>query len=473
MTGSVSNETAVFVDGSIFRHVVVMASTSAVGLMTLFVVDLMDMFFLSLLGELELAAAVGYAGTILFFTTSIAIAIAITSGALVSRSLGGQDKSRASQYASNVICFGVLLSILISGFIWFTIPQLLDQLGAEGRSHELASEYLRIIVPSMVLLGIAMAATGILRAAGDARRAMYATVIGGVVNAVLDPILIFGLELGIRGAAIASVAARATVMLVALYGVVRVHQLLSRLSIVSFFRDLSGILHIAGPAMLTNVATPIGNAYVLATMAKFGDGAVAGMSIIGRVIPVAFGLIFALSGAVGPIIGQNFGAARIDRVRQTLWEGLRFSTFVVVGVSLLLFALQNPLVYAFSASDDAAKLIRFFCSWIAISFLFNGALFIANAAFNNLGFAHYASVFNLAKATLGTIPFVYLGALIGGAPGVLAGQAVGATLIGIAAIYTGFRVINRCDSPEGPKKGPGRKLFNPRIPQWPQSDMKG
>ncbi len=92
------------------RHVTVMASTASLGLMTLFVVDLADMYFLSLLGEAELAAAIGYAGTILFFTTSVCIGIAIAAGALVSKSLDEQNIIRAKQYGTNISIFGVVFA---------------------------------------------------------------------------------------------------------------------------------------------------------------------------------------------------------------------------------------------------------------------------------------------------------------------------------------------------------------------------
>ena len=84
-----------FVNGNIFRHIIVMSSTNAIGLTALFLVDLADLYFISLLGETELAAAVGYAGTIAFFTTSISIGLSIAMTALVSKAIGEQNKDKA------------------------------------------------------------------------------------------------------------------------------------------------------------------------------------------------------------------------------------------------------------------------------------------------------------------------------------------------------------------------------------------
>ena len=100
------SEQAKFLTGSTMRHVVVMSSTASVGLMAVFLVDFIDMVFISMLGKAELAAAVGYAGSILFFTTSVSVGLAIAAGALVSRALGAGDEARARILATHVMAFG-------------------------------------------------------------------------------------------------------------------------------------------------------------------------------------------------------------------------------------------------------------------------------------------------------------------------------------------------------------------------------
>ena len=130
--------------------------------------------------------------------------------------------------AINVLVYGSVVAFIISAVLWFWVPDLLGILGAEGRSLDLSIQYLQIIVPSMFMMTLAMASSGILRATGDPRRAMMATVWGGLVNAALDPFLIFTLEMGIQGAAWASVLGRTVVMLYALNGSIRIHDLVGR-----------------------------------------------------------------------------------------------------------------------------------------------------------------------------------------------------------------------------------------------------
>jgi Na+-driven multidrug efflux pump len=178
-------------------------------------------------------------------------------------------------------------------------------------------------------------------------------------------------------------------------------------------------------------------------IASFGDGYVAGWAVVGRLLPVAFGMIFAISGAVGPIIGQNFGAMLYDRVRLTNKRALQFTASYVIVVSIVIYFLQSYIVTIFNAQGDAAEMIMFYCTWLCVIFVFNGVIFIANGTFNNLGYPSTSTMMNIGKATLGTIPFVYFGGQWFGALGVVAGQAIGSVLFGFIAWFWAQRILNK------------------------------
>jgi putative MATE family efflux protein len=446
---------AKFVTGSLFRHVTVMSLTSSVGLMAIFAVDFVDMIFISMLGKAELAAAVGYAGAILFFTSSFNIGVAIAAGALVARALGAGDREDAREQASNALVAGVVFSGVFALCVWLLLDELVTLIGAKGDTHDLAVQYLSIIVPSLPLLLLGMAGGAVLRAHGDARRAMTATIVAGIVNAVLDPILIFGLDLELTGAALASAASRVAMAFFALAPIVRYHGGLSLPHPLALLKDLPPIAAIACPTILTQLATPVGQAWVTRSMAEFGEEAVAGMAVVARMTPLAFATIFALSGAVGPIVGQNYGAGQYDRVRGTLREALLFTALVVGLAALALFVLRTPIARLFDAGGLALTLIYLFCGPLALAFFFNGVLFVANAFFNNLGRPFYSTWMNWGRHTLGTIPFVWAGGALFGAPGVLIGQAAGGVVFGLAAILLVRLVIRDVERLHEAPKGPG------------------
>ncbi|WP_370980037.1 MATE family efflux transporter [Agaribacterium sp. ZY112] len=434
------------------RHISVMTLASTMGLLSLFLVDLIDMYWLSLLGEIELAAAIGYAGSILFFTLSLCIGLSIGVGATISQSIGVGDKVATRRLVGNVFLAIMMITTPIMIAVVLSLPILLSALGAEGRAHELALSYSSVVLPSMPLMAGAMAASGVIRALGNAKEAMYLTLLGGLVNAVLDPILIFALDWGIEGAAWATVLCRVAMLAYGYYLVVHKHELFAWPCRASLKRDFRHFSEVALPAALTNLSTPIGVAYVTATMAAFGDSAVAGNAIVSKIQPLAFAGLFALSGSVGPIVGQNLGALQFDRIKETLKQSVAFVLVYCLVACALLFALSTPLIWAFNVSGEASELIRWFCWGLSTMFVFNGLTFCTNAIFNNIKLAHWATAMNFAKATLFTMPFVYVGASMAGPVGILIGLWVGSAMIGLLGLWVAWYQVKHLPERTAAKK---------------------
>lgn len=446
MSAPSGNLQARFVTGSLMRHVTVMAGTGAIGLVAIFAVDLINLFYISMLGEKAIAAAVGFAGVVGFFHMSICIGLMIGITASVSRLIGAGRTADARRMATHSIVLMVLSTGAMALITVALLEPILRTLGAEGEVARLAQRYLTITMPSVPLMGIGMATSALLRSVGDARRSMMVTLGAGMVTAVLDPLFIFVFGLGLDGAAIVAVISRLVLVSVGLTAAIRVHHLLGRWEQPKLLQDLRALTQVAAPAVLTNLATPVGAAFVTHSVAQFGASAVAGQATIDRVTPVAFGLIYSLSGAVGPIFSQNLGAKQYDRVHETLRASLWFMLISVAGAWLLMALLQTPLVRAFSLDGVAAEMMHAFCSWLAASFFFAGALFVANAAFNNLGRPLWSTGFNWARATLGTIPFAWWGAQYGPVQ-VLAGQAVGFVIFGALSLWAAFHLTARLGKP--------------------------
>ena len=442
MTSKSALDSARFVQGSTLRHVVVMAGTGAIGLMAVFAVDLANLFYVSLLGDSAVAAAVGFAGTINFFHTAISIGMTIGVSATVARLLGAGQRARARQVASASLVLMTLITIALSGATLLWLDSLLGVLGARGATKTLAVHFLLITAPTYACLAIGMCTAALMRSVGAAHRAMAVTLSAAVVAAVLDPILIFGFHLGLTGAAISNDVARVVLALVGLHGAIRVEDLIGRIHPARLWTNGRPVLKIALPAVLTNLATPVASAYVTHAMARFGAAAVAGQATIDRITPVAFALIYALSGAVGPIIAQNLGAGRADRIREAIRSSLAFVVLTVAIAWLVLALVQGELIRAFAAHGDTATIIAAFCSWLVASYVFVGCLFVANAAFNNLDRPLLSTLFNWGRATLGTIPFVALG-VRHGPVGVMVGQAVGNAIFGSMAMLVAYVVVMR------------------------------
>lgn len=431
-----------FVTGSTLRHVAVMAGTGAVGLVAVFAVDLLNLLYISLLGQQPVAAAVGFAGTVGFFQVSVSIGLTIGLGAAVSTQIGAGRLNEARRVATSGLIVVVLATALVAGVTVAALGPILDLLAAQGETRALAARFLTITAVSVPLLAAGMCFAALLRSVGDAQGAMNVTLFAAFATAAIDPLLIFGLHLGLTGAAISTVLSRAMLALVGWHGAVRRHVMLGPFEPAAFAADARTVLAVSGPAVLSNLATPVGAAYVTRSMALFGPAAVAGQATIDRITPVAFGLVYALTGAVGPIVAQNLGAGRFDRVRSALRDSMLFAVLAVMAAWFLLWLSQDWLIAIFSAHGATAEIVHLFCTWTAGSFVFVGTLYVSNAAFNNLRRPLLSTAFNWSRATLGTIPFVTLGVPYGPA-GVMLGQAIGSVLFGAAAAAMAFRVAAR------------------------------
>lgn len=433
-----------FVDGSILRHVVTMAGTGAIGLMAIFAVDLLNFFYISHLNDATLTGAIAFATSLGFVQSAVALGMSIGLGAFTGRLIGAGQHGRARQLASAFLIVILAVTCLLGALTAVFARPLLSLLGAKGEALSHAAGFVHIVSPALPLISLGMALSSLLRAVGDARRSMRVTLTGAFFTAIADPILIFGLHLGLEGAAVSTVLSR---IVISTSGFLNLqgHAMLERPQFRLIVPAFSQIGAIALPAIGTNLATPIGALFVTREMARFGLDAVSGQAVIDRLIPVAFAFVFALTGSVGPIMAQNLGAQRIERVRETFLCALKL-TSLCVGLTWLAFALgQNIILSIFHIQGAGIGLVRLFCHWIVASYLFVGLLFVSNTAFNNLGCPLYSTGFNWGRATLGTIPFVMIGAHFG-PKGVMIGQALGVTITGGLAMIAALSVIRTLKS---------------------------
>lgn len=432
---------AKFTQGNILRHVVVMSLTSSVGLMAIFLVDLINVVYISWLGDAVLTAAMGYAATILFFSSAVGIGLGIGIAAQVSRALGAGASDLARQRTSEGLVISLIVGVLVSVISFPLLPMLASLLGAEGRVAEETLHYMQLITLAQPMMMIGMTGSAILRARGEARASMMVTVWGAIVLAILDPLFVLWMDWELTGAAIAGWGSRATIMIMSLWPIWRRFGGFVRVSPKAMIRALRPLGVVAVPAVLAQLATPVGQALVTRMIADHGEEAVAGMAIIGRLTPVAFALVLALAGALGPIVGQNMGAGRFDRVKRAFWDSVLFSGVVILAVSGILYLLRPLIVEMFHAEGLTKDLIYLFCGPLSLLFFFNALIFAANAVCNNLGAAFTSAMINWGRNTLGTWPFALWGMHMWGAAGVLIGQALGGIVFGLLGLILALRVI--------------------------------
>ena len=445
MTDTKTPRQARFLTGSIMRHVVVMTSAGMIGLTFMFLVDAITLFWVSKLDQEALIAAMGFAWTIQYFTISVGVAFMIAASALVARSMGQEnwDIARRQATASMVITVGVLCVGV--AFLLFYRRDILMMVGAEGAVLDHASNFLLISVPTLPVMAIGMIGSAILRAEGDALRSMAGTMSAGFAALIFDPLFIFGFDMGIEGAALGISVSRILSAMLTMFFVIKVKDLMAWFSWADVKQFAKPFLIIAVPTVLTQMSSPVGNLIATRAISEFGDSAVAGWAVLGRILVVAFGGVYALSGAIGGIVGQNFGAHKFDRVRDTYRDSLIFSTVYVLVAWALMAALTPMIISIYSLSHGAAEVVQAFTYVAAAAFAFVGALYVSNACFNNLGRPLYSTGFNWIKDGIFMYPLCIWGGMYMGATGVIYGQALAGVFGGLFAALFGWRFISQVE----------------------------
>lgn len=438
-----------FLTGSTMGHVVRMTLSGALGVTFMFLVDAANLFWVSLLGVERLLAALGFAWTIQFFSVSFGMGMMIAVTATVSRLIGrgARDEARRQTTVCAIAAFS--MQVIVAATVLIFRRDFLALAGAEGQTLEDAARYLLISVPSLPFMALGMVGSAVLRAEGDAWRAMSVTTTSGITSMIVDPILIFWLGLGLDGAAMAVVLARVMSGALSIWYVTGVHDMVGRITLPDFRRLFVPFILIAAPAVLTQLSTPFGNYVMTAVIAQHGDSAVAGWAVISRLTVLAFGGLFALSAAIGGIFGQNYGALLFDRVSRTYRDALVFCIIYVAVAWALLAAFHGFTIRVFGLGGEGAEAVTAFMLIGAGAWMLNGALYVANSAFNSLGRPLWSTAFNWLKD--GVLVGLLAAWLSGfwGVSGAIYGHALAGVVGGALAMFACWLFIRGLAAREG------------------------
>ncbi|WP_409976778.1 MATE family efflux transporter [Alishewanella sp. BS5-314] len=418
------------------------------GMLTMMSFNLVDTFFISLLGTAQLAA-ISFTFPVTFLLISLAIGLSIGTSAVIAKALGAGLADTAKEDSLAALWLGAALVSVLALIIAFYLEPLFSLLGATDTTLPFIREYMLIWLAGSVLLVTPMIGNAILRAAGETKIPSLVMAIGGLVNAVLDPILIFGLgpvpAMGMQGAALATVFSWLTGFIFIIYWLAVKRGLLDR-----FYLPLSlalpiwrRILHIGMPAAVANMLTPIAMAILTVIIASYGPEAVAALGVGMRLESIACLLVLALSMTLPPVVGQNFGAGLLGRVQQAYFTACHFVLKWQAGVFLLLALLAYPIAALFTQDQQVATYIRYFIWSLPLSYGMQGVIILTNSSFNALHLPAKAMILSLVRFFVCYIPLAWLGAKIAGVPGLFIGAMVGNLLTASLAYYWFKQVIQR------------------------------
>ncbi|MCK5246629.1 MATE family efflux transporter, partial [Candidatus Bipolaricaulota bacterium] len=319
-----------------------MSAPAMVGLMVQAMYNLTDTIFVGRgVGSLAIA---GIAISFPIQITVIALAqlFGIGFSSIVSRRLGAGDREEAKHALGNLFTLVIFFSAVIAVCGSLFLPSLLRLFGATEGILPYAADYSRTILLGTPFFMFAMATTAIVRAEGNARVAMWTMIISGLLNIVLDPLFIYGFDMGIQGAALATVLAQATTVAYLIYyffggrSSLRIQSHHYRLSVSIVWEALR-----VGMGSALRSAAGVFTVIILnKSLAIYGgDIAIATFGVVNRMIMFLFLPMFGIVQGMMPIVGYNYGADRPDRVRQVVRLSIIVTTAMSIGTSILMLAI--------------------------------------------------------------------------------------------------------------------------------------
>jgi putative MATE family efflux protein len=330
--------------------------------------NIVNAFWVAGLGA-DALAAVGFFFPFFFMMVAIATGIGMGGGSAISRRIGANDRRGAENVASHTLLLTVCISALVSVLTMVLARPMFVLLGS-GDVTDLSLEYAYPLFASVVLLFFSNVANAMLRAEGDAKRAMRAMLLGTVLNIFLDPLFIYGLGMGVFGASVATVISIGISSLPLFYWLllrkdtyIRVRSIEVRLGI------LWEILRVGIPSTFQQMSMAV-NMFVLVLFASMAGGTdgVAVLSTGWRVATLATMPLMGISTAVMSVAGAAFGARSMEKLKASFFYAVRFSFLLELGIAIATFALARPIAFAFMHSgssvelrDDLANFLRIVC----------------------------------------------------------------------------------------------------------------
>jgi len=434
--------------GNITQKLIQLSLPMMLGIISMVAFNLIDTFYVGQLGKTELAA-LSFTFPVIMVIFSFIQGLGIGATALISKSIGKKDRNKAARETTD----SIVLTMLITGFFviigFLTLKPTFRLLGADANTMFLIEDYMSIWYFALFFVSVPFVGNSAIRATGDAKTPAFIMLFAVFINAVLDPILIFGYlgvpALGLKGAAIATAISRGLTMVLSFY------ILIKREKLITFVIPAKGvitacwksILYIAVPSGLARLVVPITTGIMTGLLASYGDFAVAAFGVGSRVEFLASSILFAVSASIGPFAGQNFGSGHLDRAREAVGVCIKFALLWGLFAWLVLVLFAEPIASIFNDNADVIETVKWYLYIIPAGFGLQGILSIINTNLNTLGKPLHASMIIVIQMLGIGLPIIFLGKYLADIKGVFVALALTYVIGGILAMIVNRKTMNK------------------------------
>ncbi len=390
--------------GPVARALTRLTAPMMLGVSSSIVVQMLELGFIGQLSTTHVAAA-SFTFPLVMILSSIGLGISIGTSSVIARSVGTRQyrRDRSSQRSlessdsdddvprlgTHSLILVVAVMSAITAVLWLLIDPIFLALGAQPETLPLIHSYLDIYLPGSILFTVSMICGSIMRANGSAAIPGLVMTLGSGLNLLLDPFLIFGLfglpAMELAGAATAMTISRAITLFITIWFIYRGSMVVTHDIFRGWLESAKRILSVGIPAVATNLIGPITAGYMTFLLAGYGEVAVAGFGVANRIESVAVMLLFALSGSIGPFVGQNWGAHRADRVRAGVTASYLFSLAWGALIAVPLFFFGDSIASMIDANIEVVAIAALYLTLVPVSYGLWGVLMMSSASFNALG----------------------------------------------------------------------------------------
>ena len=376
--------------GSITRTIIAMAAPVAFGMLFQTLYLLVDLYFVAALGDAAVAG-VGAAGTLMFMIMAVTQVLSVSAVALMSQAVGRKEKTQANLVFNQSMLLAVVFTVITLVFGLMFRELYMSGISADPGAQQQGVLFMTWFVPSMALQFPMMAMASALRATGIVKPGMMVQMVTVLLNTALAPVLIAGwgtgVPMGVLGAGLASMISVSVGVLMLLFYFLKLEKYVAfnRAQWTPDFTVWKRMVGIGLPAGGEMLLMFVYFALVYWLIQDFGAAAQAGFSIGGRIMQSIFMPTMAVAFAIGPIVGQNFGAGRHDRVREACNMGMILNTVVMLVVTVLVHIDPTLMVQGFTDEEEVVAVGAGFLRIISWNFVMQGIVFSCSGMFQGLG----------------------------------------------------------------------------------------
>lgn len=401
------------ITGDIRKTLARMTGPMVFGILGMSIFNLVDTFFVGMLGTLSLAA-LAFTFPIVMVMNGLVLGVGIGVTSKVSKIAGSDDNSMLKSVVLNSMLLAIILSLILITLGFIFLDPVLVLLGAGEDTMPIIQSYMHIWLFGLPFVVIPMTGNSIIRAIGDTKTPGLVMFFGAIINAVLDPLLIFGVwifpELSVAGAALATVISRFFTMCVALYVLFFREKLLRikkpKLSL--FKKDVLTILSVGIPDAFSKIVLPIGIGITTAMISSYGNSYIAGYGVASKVEMFLLMVCNALASVMIPFCGQNIGANRMDRVILARKYAFSFSLIFHFALYVIVFFAAPYISSIFDSTPAVVEISTLYLRVVALAYAFKSIILSDCAILNVLSHPMEAALVNVMQMYVLFIPISLL-----------------------------------------------------------------